>query len=639
MGFENLATRIEHVPDLRLLTAAFQAVYDVIVITDRGGTIRWVNPSFTRVTGYSAAEAMGQNPRLLKSGVHDKAFYDSLWDTILKGEVWQGEFVNRRKDGTLYNEQKTITPVRDEQGEIAHFIAVAQDTTERKRSEEALRESEARFRSYFETPQVGIVIIAPDKKFLEVNDRFCEMVGYSREELGHTTWADLTPGDDLAFQLPTYERVLAGERNDYSIEKRYVRRDGTFIDVMVSASAVRGQDGTPVYFVALVEDITERKLLEAEFLQSQKLDSVARMAGGLGHDFNNLLTVISGYSELLLQQAGPESEMRLALQQVLHAAGEAGALTRRLLAFSRKQLMQPKLLDLNQVVEDIQPILKGMLGDDVQLVTLLGSDLGAVKADPGQIQQVIINLAANAHDAMPFGGKLLIETVAAEIEPGGSTRHAGVAPGRYVVLTISDTGYGMDRETLRHLFEPFFTTKDQGGAAGLGLSVVHGIVEQSGGHISVASDPGLGTSFRIYLPRVAGAIAPEASAPPAAAPGGETLLIAEDHAPLRRLTALMLGTRGYEVIEAGDGQEALMVIEDSARRVDLLIVDVVMPGMSSVDLIEQARAARPGIKVLVMSGYTGDAAIHQKITAIGAPYLEKPFDASTLAAKVREALQ
>jgi CheY-like chemotaxis protein len=323
----------------------------------------------------------------------------------------------------------------------------------------------------------------------------------------------------------------------------------------------------------------------------------------------------------------------------LHAAGDAGALTRRLLAFSRKQLMQPKLLDLNQVVEDIRPMLKGMLGDDVQLVTLLGSDLGSVKADPGQIQQVIINLAANARDAMPVGGKLLIETVAAEIEPGGSARHAGVAPGRYVVLTISDTGYGMDRETLRHLFEPFFTTKDQGGTAGLGLPVVHGIVEQSGGHISVASDPGLGTSFRIYLPRVAGATTPEAPAPLAAAPGGETLLIAEDNAPVRRLTALMLGNRGYQVIEAGDGQEAMMVIEDSARRIDLLIVDAVMPGMASVDLIEQARAARPGIKVLVMSGYTGDAVICQRITTMGAPYLEKPFDAATLAAKVREALQ
>lgn len=639
MGSENLAEQLGHSPDLRLLTAAFQAAYDVIIITDRGGNILWVNPSFTRVTGYSAAEALGQNPRLLKSGVHDKAYYDSLWDTILKGEVWCGEFVNRRKDGTLYNEQKTITPVRDERGEIANFIAVAQDTTARKRSEEALRESEARFRSYFETPQAGIAIIAPDKKFLEVNDRFCEMVGYSREELGQTTWADLTPGDDLAFQLATYERVLAGERNNYTLEKRYIRRDGIFIDVAVSASAVRRQDGTPAYFVALVQDITERKRLEAEFLQSQKLDSVARMAGGLGHGFNNLLTVISGYSELLLDQAGPESGMHSALQEVLHAAGDAGALTRRLLAFSRKQLMQPKLLDLNQVVEDIRPMLKGMLGDDVQLVTLLGSDLGSVKADPGQIQQVIINLAANARDAMPFGGKLLIETVAAEIEPGGSARHAGVEPGHHVVLTISDTGYGMDRETLRHLFEPFFTTKDQEGAAGLGLPVVHGIVEQSGGHISVASDPGLGTSFRIYLPRVAGATTPEAPAPLTAAPGGETLLIAEDNAPVRRLVALMLGNRGYQVIEAGDGQEAMMVIEESARRIDLLIVDAMMPGMSSVDLIEQARAARPGIKVLVMSGYTGDTVIYQRITTMGAPYLEKPFDAATLAAKVREALQ
>jgi PAS domain S-box-containing protein len=638
MGPQNLAAQPGPSPDLRLLTAAFQAAYDVIVITNRTGEILWVNPSFTRVTGYTAGEAIGQNPRLLKSGVHEPDFYASMWETILAGDVWRGEFVNRRKDGTHYSEEKTITPVRGENGEITNFIAVAQDITDRKHAEQALREGEARFRSYFETSQVGIAVIALDKKFLEVNDRFCEMLRYSREELGQMTWADLTPGEDLILQLPDYERVLSGERNDYSIEKRYIRRDRTCIEVNVSASAVRRDDGTPAYLVALVQDITERKRLEAEFLQSQKLDSVARMAGGLGHDFNNLLTVISGYSELLLNQTGAESDMRGPLQEVFQAAGTAGALTRRLLAFGRKQLMHPVLLDVNQVVEDICPMLKGMLGEDVQLVTLLGSDLGLVKADPGQLQQVIINLAANARDAMPFGGKLLIETVTAGIEARGATRHADVAPGQYIVLTVSDTGHGMDRQTLRHLFEPFFTTKDPGGAVGLGLSVVHGIVAQSGGHISVASEPGLGTSFRIYLPRVAGAAASEASTTPSDSPGGEMLLIAEDNAPVRHLAALMLRERGYHVIEAGDGQEAMMVLADPGQNVDLLIVDLVMPGMSSVDLIEQAHAARPRIKILVMSGYTGDAAIYQRITALGAPYLEKPFDGTTLAAKVREAL-
>lgn len=638
MGSQNLAAKPGPSPDIRLLTAAFQAAYDVIVITNRSGEILWVNPSFTRVTGYTAGEAIGQNPRLLKSGVHEPDFYASMWETILAGDVWRGEFVNQRKDGTHYSEEKTITPVRDENGEIANFIAVAQDITGRKNAEQALRESEARFRSYFETSQVGIAVIAPDKKFLEVNDRFCEMVRYSREELSQMTWADLTPGEDLILQMPDYERVLSGELSDYSIEKRYIRRDRTCIEVNVSASVVHRDDGTPAYLVALVQDITERKRLEAEFLQSQKLDSVARMAGGLGHDFNNLLTVISGYSELLLKRTEAESEMRAPLQEVFQAAGTASALTRRLLAFGRTQLMHPIMLDVNQVVEDIRPMLKGMLGEDVQLVTLLGSDLGLVKADPGQLQQVVINLAANARDAMPFGGKLLIETVAADIEARGATRHADVAPGQYIVLTVSDTGHGMDRQTLRHLFEPFFTTKDPGGAVGLGLSVVHGIVTQSGGHISVASEPGLGTSFRIYLPRVAGAAASETSDAVAESPGGETLLIAEDNAPVRQLAAMMLRDRGYQVIEAGDGQEAMMVLADPGRDVDLLIVDLVMPGMSSVDLIEQAHAARPRIKILVMSGYTGDAAIYQRITALGTPYLEKPFDATTLAAKVREAL-
>ncbi len=639
MGLDNLAAQSGGSPDLRLLTAAFQAAYDVIVITNRSGEVLWVNPSFTRVTGYTAEEAIGQNPRILKSGQHEPDYYAQLWSTIQKGEVWCGEFINRRKDGTLYNEQKTITPVRNEQGEITNFIAVGQDITERKRAEAAAGESEERFRSYFESPQVGIAIIAPDKSFLEANDRFCEMVGYSREELVQMTWAELTPADDLVFQLPDYERVMTGERDDYSVEKRYIRRDRSFIDVSVSACVVRGSGGTPKYFVTLVQDITERKRLEAEFLQSQKLDSVSRMAGGLGHDFNNLLTVISGYSELLLNQTAPESAMRGPLQEVLQAAGAASALTRRLLAFGRKQIMQPKLLDVNQVVEDLRPILKGMLGEDVQLVTLLGTDLGFVKADPGQLQQVIINLAANARDAMPFGGKLLIETVAVDIDSRDSVHSGGVLPGQYVALTVGDTGYGMDRQTLRHLFEPFFTTKERNGASGLGLSVVHGIVEQSGGRISVTSDPGLGTTFRIYLPRVAGKAAMIEPIQTSEPRGGETLLVAEDNAPVRHLTALMLADRGYQVIEAGDGLEALSVLSDRGQKVDLLVVDVVMPGMSSVELIEQARASRPGIKVLVMSGYTGDAAIYQRITALGAPYLEKPFDAATLIAKVREALE
>jgi len=639
MGSQHLAAQPGQSPDIRLLTAAFQAAYDEIVITNREGEILWVNPSFTRVTGYGAGDVMGQTPRLLKSGVHDQAFYTSLWETILKGEVWRGEFVNRRKDGTLYNEHKTITPVRDESGEIAHFIAVAQDITERKRAEEALRASEARLRSYFESPQVGIAIVAPDKKFLEVNDRLCDMVGYSREELAQMTWEDLTPSEDLVVELPDYQRVIEGAENTYAVEKRYICRDRSYIDVSVSACAVRREDGSPSYFVALIQDITERKRLESEFLRSQKLESASRMAGGLGHEFNNLLTVISGYSELLLHRAGPDPEMRAALQEVLRAASTASTLTHRLLAFGRKQVMQPKLLDINQVVEDLRPILKGMLGEDVQLVTLLGSDLGLVKADPDQLQQVIINLAANARDAMPYGGKLLIETVTADIEPRGTAGHPGVAPGEYVVLTVSDTGYGMDRETLRHLFEPFFTTKDASGAAGMGLPVVHGIVEQSGGHISVSSEPGLGTSFRVYLPRWEGSIQPEKAAPAQTAVGGETLLIAEDSEPVRHLAALMLRERGYQVIEAGDGQEAMLALSDPARKVDLLVVDAVMPGMSSVDLIEQARAARPGVKVLVMSGYCGDAAVYQKITTLGVPYLEKPFDAATLFAKVFEALR
>jgi PAS domain S-box-containing protein len=496
-----------------LLITAIEQSAEGVLITDAQGTIEYVNPAFSRVSGYSRAEALGKNPRILKSGKQGEAYYKRLWTTIRGGEMWQDEITNRRRDGAFYNEQMTITPVRDQRGEITHFIAIKAEVTERKRLEQQLR-------------------------------------------------------------------------------------------------------------------------------QAQKMEAVGRLAGGVAHDFNNMLTIITGYSGLLLEHPGTIEPLRGYVDEIRNASGRAASLTRQLLAFSRQQVLAPRVLDLNAVISNIQKMLKRLIGEDIDLVTVLGESLWPIMADPGQLEQVLLNLAVNARDAMPEGGVVTIETTNVKMDTAAAQAHFPLKPGPYVLLTFSDTGIGMDAETQARIFEPFFTTKETGKGTGLGLATVYGIVKQSGGYIWVYSDVGKGTTFKIYLPRTE--VELDDSDPGRSRVesqrGTETLLLVEDDDSVRELVRNVLRENGYRVLEASRGEEALELSELFAGRIDLLVTDVVMPGMNGRELARRLVNFRPQIKVLYISGYADNAVWYPGGLDAGGAFLQKPFSPEALARKVREAL-
>ncbi len=391
---------------------------------------------------------------------------------------------------------------------------------------------------------------------------------------------------------------------------------------------------------ALSAEITERKQLEAQLLQSQKMEAVGRLAGGIAHDFNNLLTVIKGYSELLVEEVGGDGRLRRAAEEIDKAADRAALLTRQLLAFSRRQVLEPEVLDLNDVVANMDKMLRRLIGEDIDLVSVRRPGLGRVKADPGQIEQVIMNLAVNARDAMPQGGKLTLETANVELDEVYARNHVAITPGSYVMLAVSDTGCGMDAETQARIFEPFFTTKELGKGTGLGLATVYGIVKQSGGYIWVYSEPGQGTTFKVYLPRLEEAV--ETAQPEREivrpARGSETVLLVEDEENVRQLVRQTLEKNGYTVLEARAGAEATQLSAQHPGPIHLMLTDVVMPKMSGRELAERLALLRPGIKVLYMSGYTDNAIVHHGVLDPGTAFLQKPFTAADLGQKVREVL-
>ncbi|MEW5980468.1 MAG: ATP-binding protein, partial [Acidobacteriota bacterium] len=399
--------------------------------------------------------------------------------------------------------------------------------------------------------------------------------------------------------------------------------------------------GKPVKMIGVAQDITERRSLEEQLRQSQRVEAIGRLAGGIAHDFNNLLTAIIGHSELLLDQLSSQDPLREELKEIHSAGQRAASLTRQLLAFSRKQVLQPQVLDLNEVVARLDKMLRRLIGEDIELVTLFGRDLGLVKADPGQIEQVIINLAVNARDAMPQGGKLTLETANVELDEAYARRHVAVTPRRYVMLAVSDTGVGMDAPTQSRLFEPFFTTKEKGKGTGLGLSTVYGIVKQSGGNIWVYSEPGQGTVFKIYLPRVEEDSEPVKLAEPATTTdlsGSETVLLVEDEPAVRSLVRDLLRKRGYTVLEATHGGEAKALAENYGGAIHLMLTDVVLPQMSGRDLADQVTTSHPETRVLYMSGYTDNAIVHHGVLDAGTAFLQKPFTPETLLTKVRQVL-
>ena len=514
--------------------------------------------------------------------------------------------------------------------------ALTEEVAHRRQTEETLRRSETSYRTLFEAANDAIIIFEPEEEIiLAANSRACDTYGFSQDELIGMSLKRLTK--DVPRGEQQVGRLLQ-EGTGRNVETVHLNKDGQPLEMLVNASVIEYEGRKAI--LSINRDITERKRLEEQFRQSQKLEAIGQLAGGVAHDFNNLLGVIIGYSDLLLDSYGPEDPPRKKVEKIRKAADSAVSITRQLLAVGRKQVLETKVLDLNAVVTEMGRMLRRLIGEDIELVIAPSPELGRVEADPGQIEQIIMNLVVNARDAMPRGGRLIIGTGNAELDGAYRKQRPEVQPGPYVMLEVSDTGVGMDAEIQARIFEPFFTTKEKGKGTGLGLATVYGIVKQSGGYIWVYSEPGEGTTFKVYLPRVEAAVVAFRSGAvrEKLARASGTVLLVEDAEPLRTLARELLEGCGYTVLEAKDGAEAMEVAGQHAEPIHLLLTDVVMPGMSGPELAERLTPGRPGMKVLYVSGYTNEAVNHRLPMKEGMAFLQKPFTRQALASKVRELL-
>jgi two-component system cell cycle sensor histidine kinase/response regulator CckA len=672
---------------LRLQSSALEAVAYAVLITDREGTIEWANAAFTALTGYSAAEAVGRKPgELLKSGKHDAAFYRTMWDTILAGNVWRGEIVNRRKEGGVYTEEMTITPLRDERGGITHFIAIKSDVTERKRTESRLRAFAALGQQLGAAKTIReaaqIVVDAADQ-LLGWEACTFDLCSPADQKLQHvlnmdtvdgrrvecpSTYANdapsplarrvITEGGLLILKESPTQMAPGGaafgdtNRPSASILLAPIRRGREAIGLIsIHSYTPQAYDEKDLETLQSLADhcggaldrirAEERmRTAQEQLRQSQKMQSIGQLAGGVAHDFNNLLTVIQGHASLMRMGLSPEDQQH-SLQEISLAADRAANLTRQLLAFSRRQVMQAAPVSLNDIVSGMIKMLHRIIGEDITLQTRLLNGGAPVYADPGMIEQVLLNLAVNARDAMPKGGQISISITAVSFDAAAAALRPHGRPGQFIRLSFSDTGCGIPSEHLPRIFEPFFTTKDIGKGTGLGLATVDGIVAQHQGWIEVQSTVGQGTTFHVYLPRWTES-APAQTATRAAAPvrgGHETILLVEDESPLRGFVIRVLERYGYRVLAASDGVAALELWRQHRDAVDLLLTDIIMPeGLSGPELAGQLAAAKPGLKVIYMSGYSGDKAGRNLKLREGFNFLEKPFGAVKLAQTVRQRL-
>ncbi len=627
--------------ELLRLRKAVESSGEAIFLTDPDGIITWINPAFTDIYGYTAAEVVGHcTPRVLKGGTLAPEAYRKFWERILRKEVVTGEMVNKTRDGKLVSVESSVNPVLDESGAIIGFLAIQKDVSDRKVTEAALHESEELYRTLVETSPDAIFLAALDGTVRLCNQRAVAMAGCgsAAELIGLNAFNFVAEEEREGAREKAHSLLVSHEVNNK--EHTLVRKDGSRFPAELSVSLYQDSHGQPKGMVGIMRDLTSRRRLEAQLLQAQKMEAIGKLAGGVAHDFNNLLTAIIGYSDLLLSDSAVTHSMRQDVQAIKKVGEKASGLVRQLLAFSRRQVMQPRVMNLNATIADMSKMLQRLVGENIELVTVLDPGLSYIKADPVQIEQVLLNLAVNSREAMPSGGKLTIETINLEIKDTISAAGSTFPPGDYVLLTVRDTGSGMDQETVTHAFEPFFSTKDSGRGSGLGLSTVYGIVNQSGGSISVESEAGKGTTFKICLPRVEPR--PEqhepAQPPKKSIQGNETILVAEDEEGVRRVVRSFLEGKGYRVLEARDGLEAMEIYEKHQGLVHLLVTDLVMPRMGGFELGQRLLKADPGLRVLYMSGYSDQAVASQGNLEPGTMFLQKPFSTDTLAQCVRQLL-
>jgi PAS domain S-box-containing protein len=617
----------------------FDGVSDPIMVVDAGSAIVRANRATCEMAGKPFVEIIGGRCMEVARCRDEEDGRCPLDLALETGHATSRDFF-QSLSGRWF--ECAVSPRSDPDGSLKGGVVVLHDFTERQKAEIASRQLAA----IVESSEDAIIGKTLEGVIQTWNRGAEKLYGYTREEAVGQPVSMLAP-PDAGEEFP---RILEGVRrgetgSPYETVRR--RKDGSSVPVSVTVSPVLGPHEEVVGASTITRDITERKQAEKalrhheeQLRQASKMEAIGRLAGGVAHDFNNLLTIINGYVQLILEQCPAEHPNHAQLEQVLKAGERAATLTRQLLAFGRRQVLAPQVLDLNEIVRNTSMMLRRLIGEDIELAIVQHTSLGRVRADPGQIEQVLMNLAVNARDAMPQGGKLTLETANVELDENCARSHAGVAPGRYVMLAVGDTGCGMDAQTQSHIFEPFYTTKGQGKGTGLGLSTVYGIVRQSGGHVNVYSELGRGTIFKVFLPRVDEPVEARSRpiGPEAPMSGTETVLLVEDESGVRSLAREALQANGYTVLEAAGSEEALALTTRHPGGIHLLLTDVIMPGMNGKELADRLGGLRPGIKVLFFSGYTADAIAQHGILKEGVAFLPKPFTPRELLARVRRTL-
>jgi len=612
---------------------------DMIAVVDMEGRRLYNSLSYQKALGYSPEELQASSSfEQIHPDDRDRV-KKAAEDARRTGIGKTLEYRLRHKNGTWLVLESTSSVIRNANGDPEKLVIVNRDITERKKAEEALRRSEAGFRSVVEDAPYGIYRSSMSGRFLQVNPAFQKMLGYELEE--ELLRRDLA--SDIFRHTGEYQRLaelLTNTEEVKDVEMEWKRQDGTPITVRCSGRRINDENGAPAYFEVFAEDVTEKRVLEKQLRMAQKMEAIGRLSGGIAHDFNNLLGVIIGYSGVLKKKLAPDSPLCEHALEIEKAGQRAASLTKQLLAFSRQQVLTPAVLNLNSLATDMEKMLPRLLGEDIEVMLTLDPELANVKADQSQIEQVIMNLAVNARDAMPTGGKLKIQTSNVQLDQAYTWNHPGSKVGEYVLLAVTDTGMGMDAGTLTHIFEPFFTTKERGKGTGLGLATVYGVVKQSNGYIWVDSAPGKGASFQIYLPRHVGqpAVDEQIGDSREKLRGSETILLVEDAEPLRTLAQAFLEAGGFRVLSAESGESALEVAARFGGTFDLLLTDVVMPGMNGRVLAEQLSPRQPGMKLLYMSGYTDSFIAGHGVLDPKTHLLHKPFTEEVLIRKVREVL-